>query len=261
MRPYLPVVMLSKQSRGDIVIDAVDRGACSFIFKLDFTPTGVEVEDLARQLDAGARKKWTDAINKIDRLIARYRPIKRLLGAPLTIGVITKEGGATSAIPDQIKFLEYVEDISAINVHFPSLSRPPWKEGYEMPFYNLKSLRRVILEEVDQEVCLESTMRNLSEVLGFAFDTMYQHDVRTDVYSGYLEDFYWGKLEKRIVEAEAVAGSETGAVPALARGYCDLLRADRIVIGARVTESRWLSSRNCNRIQSSSPPSRLRTCA
>lgn len=236
IRPYLPVVMVSREAVPATMVECIDLGASSFLFKLDFTLDAVGRP--SGQDEAKDRKKWNGALDKIQRLVREYRPIKRLLEAPLDIGRITKSGDRNSVIPDQIEFLKYVQELPAIRPHFPTLTKLPWTEGgmyfYEMPFYGLKPLRRIILEEMDQEVCEESAKRVLGDVLEFAFFKMYDQDKRDNIYSTYSDDTYFAKLAKRIAEAGAAAGALTARQnTALVQVYQNLLRADNVVIGTR----------------------------
>lgn len=243
--PYLPIVMFSRQAIPEEIVKCIDLGARSFVFKLDLSIGTQPVGPYDHTRD---EMRWTVVLDKIERLVAEYRPLKRVLEAPIEIGRLRKAGGTDSIIGDQIDFLRYVQSIPGVAEWFPAVLSD-WKDGgfiyYEMPLYRMKSLRRLLFDEDDREKCLELGRQILHAVLEFAFQVLYPHNTQVTRADDYVESVYFQKFRRREDETKAVLRDlRTTKSGAAIDVYERVLDAETIVVGDRpLTNPRLILSR------------------
>jgi hypothetical protein len=231
IRPYLPVVMFSRYEDSDEIIKCIDLGACSYIIKTRLTIGLLSRTEMDTWTDD---QEWQIVINKIKTLTEEYRPMKRILNSPLEDGSITKTG-SNGIIQDQFRFLEYIQSKPSISIHYPKLLTHEWVENgrikYEMPYYRMKSLRRLIFGENHQDSAQQLAETVLNGLFQFLFDYHYREDVSTDIDMSFVEDTYFTKYQKRQGEMEEMLSNHKGK-PA-GDAFLALLKAKQITIGTR----------------------------
>jgi CheY-like chemotaxis protein len=234
-QPYLPIIMLSDQEDSDEIIHCIDLGAHSFIIKSRLRlRTGLRrLEDYDDWAD---EQPWKYVLAKIRRAVDDYRPLKRALSAPLEIGTIRKKGDRLSIIRDQIDFLLNVQGKPKIAEFFPSVQKE-WPEGdstfYEMPFFRMKSFRRVIFEEPDRETCLEMSKQVLNQVLEVVFNRLYTEDKREIVYDRFITESYFEKFKTRLQQLIDALSSLKKKYPREVNAYSKLLDSKVIEINGK----------------------------
>jgi thiamine kinase-like enzyme len=201
LNPYLPIIMLSRQSAGDEIIRCIDLGARSYIIKSELL---IGVRALSPYDAWRDEAHWCQDLAKIKNAVNDYRPYKQVLNDSLEDGLMDKSGDANSVIEDQIRFLQYIQSKREIANYFPRVIKV-WKQGadtyYQMPRFRMKLLRHFIFEEPNYENCLEISKHVVEEVLGFAFSYLYIED-RCDTYDKFVQETYFEKYKIRLQQTK-----------------------------------------------------------
>lgn len=229
--PYLPIIMISAHPVLTEITQSLHLGAQSFLFKRDLT-TGLA--------SRGARSKeaahWRRARETVLRLVRQYRPQRRHLESSLAIGRICKRGNSESGIGDQIAFLKYVATLPPETADaFPKVLENDHNRrssSYTMPYYQMRSLRHVILGEDDRDRASQMAQNVLADVLDFLLARLYHTNQTKKVPSEFVATTYFRKLTDRVADADRAARRVSPSAVSDADAYRALLKAEEITIGA-----------------------------
>ena len=231
--PYLPIVMVSAHAKLTEITESLHLGAQSILFKQDLTPGLASGSSQGRSKQAAL---WQRARQTVSRLVRQYRPQKRHLESSLEIGRITKQGDTKSAIIDQIAFLQYVATLPPVVASaFPKVleqSRNSRASSYTMPYYQMRSLRRVIFGMADRDPASELTRAVVAAVLDFVLGRLYKTNQTKRIPTDYLATTYFEKLSNRVSEAQLTSRG-VRRLNSSADAYRALLIADGITIGTK----------------------------
>lgn len=238
--PYLPIVMFSRNMDGDEIVDCIDLGAKSFIFKAGLT---IGADKRAPLDEARDEQKWNAAINRMERFAADYQPMKRAMESSPEVGSIEKSGGSNSIIRDQMEFLKSLRaKPSSIANWFPDVRDISEKDGtlsYAMPLYRHRPLRNILFAEDDQKRVEAFASEVLTLTLGFCRDELYMENVSTKVPADFVERIYFERYAKRYertLKDIATRQRDSGGGLALDT-YERLVRATQIKLGGRELRS------------------------
>lgn len=201
--PKLPIVMLSKKRELSDALDYFVLGARGYVIKDVDTAQNVKMMFGNVAHEAELAKDWKKIVSLIRFLVNEYRPIKRILNDKRDIGWVKKEKtGDESILPDQIDFLEYVEQRNdpVLNQRFPQILRKHNESYYVIPFYRAKSLRRILFELDDSDKMVETAQVVLTLVLTELKTRLFDFratSLTQDKWERYIDDYYLGKLQRR----------------------------------------------------------------
>ena len=180
VNPYVPIVMMSNQFRQEKVLHYLALGARTFIWKVHVAPSG-----------KGAESKWIflqdDSTRRIENLrtiawrlrliIDEYQPIKNILNRVIESGgIVKKQEPRSRELENRIEYLKQLSLNTRLKGVFPNvLTSVPENDRimYEIPYYDLKTLRAVVLNGGEQEHCQQIVQEAVSKVLAFMISEMY----------------------------------------------------------------------------------------
>lgn len=239
--PYVPIIMLSRQEIGDVIISCMDSGAKSYIIKSKLNVSPV----LSKEEEDIDKKQWIETIDKIIKISREYQPIKRKLYNPKEIGWFSKVGDAKkSIIEDQIEFLTRMQQIRSMKNYFPQIVKAHkikreigkqkvdfWK--YSIPCFNMKSLKKNIFGLPPNEDSVDLIKKAIREILRVTFEDIFIHqqeeldDPDKYIYETYHQKYLTRKKEilDLIIELEDDIG---------ARELKSIINAEKIQIGEKI---------------------------
>lgn len=238
--PLIPVLILSRFEDVRDVLDHLQRGARGYLLKGDLTARPPKT--LFAETGRVYERAWKSVVAQIRAVSNEYEEIRRIIRSRRTTGIVRKTAeGELSPLADQIRFLEsartFDPDAAAL---FPELLSDPTQSplSYEIPFYNVPSLRRELFASANRDEILEKARLTLESLLPILYHKLFKPtSVALSVSKGidHMERMYRSKVVSRLADSrrEIAKVRETGLRTAL-----DVLfNASCVRCGGRVLRS------------------------
>lgn len=164
INPCLPVVLVCASDDPDILIQAIELEVAACL------PAHVPGNAVP-----------ADRLTRLNEVVSRYRDTKRRMNVELTNGVVIKRGPYQETTA-QIAFLKSVPD--ELKRHFVEVIHD-WDESdgqfaaYEMPYYEMKSARSLILQSSAQSADMPVIQKTLTTLLDLVLGTFFSHPQKT----------------------------------------------------------------------------------
>ncbi len=194
-----PLLVVSKQTAPDVIIQAIDLGASSYVLS-NSLPTGAPgvygndvVADNAR---------WRLLTDKLLRLAERYRAIKQHISEPRPAGVFRKTGAKASSatVKRQFNYLDELMQFDDLRGLFPEIVGPPSEVeesfSYETTYFELPTLRSLLFRMRDQAEMLKVGEMILVELVTKLVRGLYSRRVATPD-RAFIKTWYVEKFERR----------------------------------------------------------------
>lgn len=230
MHPYIPIVMLSKYKNSATILEYLDLGARTYIPKLDIPP---EVLSETSAIRDDQEEKATAIVNRIMRTVDEYQSVKRFLSRSLESGTVRKSGSRHD-LEHQLLFLEEIAKVEELARFFPPVISSEVMEHaafYEMPFYEMRNLYKLLLSQEDEPGCEEVARKAISLVIEGPFLQL-SRQRQVDVSSPeIIRPLFFERFEERVAVARQKLKAVGDAAEPEARDFLRLLDCRKITLG------------------------------
>jgi DNA-binding NarL/FixJ family response regulator len=234
--PRIPIIILTAYPNPQDTVDFFHMGARGYLQKAVLVPDEIPITQFQND---DVDRAWLQASELIKLAIEEYRPLKHILYDPRVTGYVRKQTGSISSpLAEQAKFLIRMsqwpdQEISSLFPEVTSVQYAP-STSYEIPLYRGKSLRRTLFESTSHEDMVTVSKKILLPLLRTLKVKLFDQSlVPVSDASDYVEEFYTGKLRRRLEQTSSLVATDP-KIPAIQRSaLLSLFDANHIRIGNR----------------------------